>query len=115
MDNLLQSLNTALSLSNTSLTLLAILAAYLFTYWTKVHPAFDLSDLITGPNGKVSAHKFGQTGAWVVSSWGFVTLIQQNAMTEYYFLGYMGVWAGLRAWQDRTAKVQSDSSQSAAQ
>ena len=71
----------------------------LLLIWQRKHPAFDLSDLITGDNGRVSLSKCGQASALVVSTWGFVVLIQQGKLTEMYFLGYMTVWSGARLMQ----------------
>ena len=30
--------------------------------------------------------------SWIVSTWGFVYLIIQDRLDEWYFVGYMGVW-----------------------
>lgn len=89
---------------NLSLSALAIGALLLFWRWTHTHPDFDLADLITGDNGRVSASKFGQTGSWVVTTWGFVTLIQQGKMTEWYMAAYLGLSYGVRLAQNLTAK-----------
>lgn len=86
--------------SNVSLSLIALMALLFLWKWTRSHPLFDLADLITGDNGKVSATKFAQTGAWVVGTWGFVTLIQQEKMTEWYFTGYMALSFGVRVAKD---------------
>jgi len=92
------------SVSNLSLTVISLVALILLWRWTRSHPEFDLADLITGDNGKVSATKFAQTGAWVVATWGFVTLIQQGKMTEWFFAGYMGVCFGAKVAKDALAK-----------
>lgn len=92
------------TVSNMSLSGIALVVLVLLWRWTRSHPEFDLADLITGTNGKVSATKFAQTGAWVVSTWGFVTLIQQGKMTEWFFAGYMGVCFGARVAKDALTK-----------
>jgi hypothetical protein len=91
-------------ISNLSLTGIAILALVMLWRWQRSHPEFDLSDLITGDNGKVSATKFAQTGAWVVATWGFVTLVQQGRMSEWYLAAYMGFSFGTRVAKDAMAK-----------
>ena len=87
------------NLSLIALLLLALLAALILHAWQKSHPDFDLSDLLTGDNGKVSLSKFGQVSALIVSTWGFVVLVQQGKLTEFYFIGYMTVWTGAKLIQ----------------
>ena len=48
-------------------------------------------DLIT-TGGKLSERKVSRFGAWIVSTWGFVFMIMNDRLTEWYFVGYMGVW-----------------------
>ena len=89
-------------IANLSLIVLlvgALLAALLLRHWQHSHPDFDLSDLLTGDNGKVSLSKFGQAAALAVSTWGFVVMVQQGKMTEYYFIGYMVAWTGAKLIQ----------------
>lgn len=86
------------------LAVLALLASFLLWKWTKNHPSFDLSDLLTGDNGRVSISKFGQTCALAVSTWGFVVLVQQGKLTEFYFIGYMTVWTGAKLIQSSIDK-----------
>jgi hypothetical protein len=63
--------------------------------WQRNQNAFDLKDMLVGSDGKASINKFGQATALVISSWGFITLVQHDKMTEYYFIGYMTVWSGV--------------------
>jgi hypothetical protein len=86
------------------LGVIAIAACYMLYRWQHNHPNFDLSDLLTGDNGKVSLAKFGQAAALIVSTWGFVALVQQGKLTESYFVGYMGIWAGYRLAQSAIGK-----------
>ena len=51
----------------------------------------NLSDIIA-TNGKINERKLTRFGAWVVSTWGFVYLIIDDKLTEWYFVGYMGAW-----------------------
>jgi ABC-type Mn2+/Zn2+ transport system permease subunit len=92
------------TVSNLALSLIALGVLVALFMWQRSHPNFDLSDLITGDNGKVSATKFAQTGAWVVATWGFVTLIQQGKMTEWYFGAYMAASFGVRVAKDALSK-----------
>jgi hypothetical protein len=92
------------TMSNLALSVIALVGLLLVWYWTRSHPNFDLSDLITGDNGRVSATKFSQSGAWVVSTWGFVTLIQQGKMTEWYMAAYMAACFGARLAKEALSK-----------
>ena len=92
------------TVSNIALSGIACGVLVLLWVWQRSHPNFDLADLVTGDNGKVSATKFMQTGAWIVGTWGFVTLIQQGKMTEWYFAGYMGLCFTVRIAKDAIAK-----------
>lgn len=51
----------------------------------------DLKDLVC-KDGKLDEKKFTRFGAWIVSTWGFVYMIVDDQFTEWYFVGYMGVW-----------------------
>lgn len=84
-----------------TLVLIAIVLAVgiALSRWQKSHEHFDLSDLLTGDNGKVSLSKCGQAAALAVSTWGFVVLVQTGKLTESYFIGYMTIWSGTRIMQ----------------
>jgi hypothetical protein len=43
-------------------------------------------------NGRLNERKFSRFGAWIVSTWGFVYLIANDKLSEWYFVGYMGAW-----------------------
>ena len=55
---------------------------------------FDLEDLICH-EGKLEERKLARFGAWFISTWGFLYLLVSNPekFPEWYFMGYMGVWA----------------------
>lgn len=55
---------------------------------------FTLLDLVTGDNGRASMSKFGQCGAFVISSWGFVFLVEGGTLSEWYYGTYMVAWTG---------------------
>lgn len=94
-------------LAPVTLLALALIALLLLVRWQRSHPEFDLADLLTGDNGKVSLAKFGQAAALVVSTWGFAVLVQQGKLTEFYFIGYMTVWAGYRLVDAGISKMTS--------
>jgi len=50
-----------------------------------------LIDLVT-VGGKLNDRKLSRFGAWLVSTWGFVYLLSNDKLTEWYFIGYMGAW-----------------------
>ena len=43
-------------------------------------------------NGRLNERKFSRFGAWIVSTWGFIYLIANDKLSEWYFVGYMGAW-----------------------
>jgi hypothetical protein len=51
----------------------------------------NVMDLIT-ENDKLSESKLIRFFTWVVSTWGFIYLIADHKLTEWYFIGYMGAW-----------------------
>ncbi len=85
-------------MSTWMLLLMAVGIAWVLHRWHKSHPNFDLADMITGENGKVSMKKVGVAGAFVVSTWGFIVQVEQGKLTEGYFGLYMAVWCGYRAY-----------------
>ena len=50
--------------------------------------------ILDDKSGRPSIHKIGQVLALIVSTWGFVNLVNHGTLTEIYFTTYMGVWAG---------------------
>jgi hypothetical protein len=81
-----------------SLLMLIIMAAALATTmvaWHKSPQAFDLKWLVVDTKTeKVSLSKVGQLAALLVSTWGFVVLIEKDRMSEWFFMGYMLAWTG---------------------
>lgn len=53
--------------------------------------SYSIMDLIVD-NDKIQERKVTRLGTWIVSTWGFVYLIIQGKLDEWYFVGYMGVW-----------------------
>jgi hypothetical protein len=74
-------------------TLVVLVSAWL---WQRdKNNRFDLLDLISGDDGKLSLMRTGQLVALLVSTWGFVSLVRAEKLTEFYFTGYMLAWAGV--------------------
>ena len=81
--------------TNLALSVVILVAGAVIYVWQRNQNAFDLKDMLVGTDGKASLHKFGQATALVISSWGFITLVQHDKMTEWFFIGYMSVWSGV--------------------
>jgi len=54
---------------------------------------FNFEDLLL-VDDRASVGKIGQLIALNVSTWGFIVLVAQGKLTEWYFTAYMGMWAG---------------------
>lgn len=52
---------------------------------------YSLMDLIVS-EGKIQERKVTRLGTWIVSTWGFVYLIIEGKLDEWYFVGYIGSW-----------------------
>lgn len=50
-----------------------------------------LLDLVTTA-GILNERKLTRFFTWLVSTWGFIYLIADDKLTEWYFIGYMGAW-----------------------
>lgn len=68
-----------------------VLTVWLYTLNKDPKSTINFIDLIS-INGRLNERKLTRFGAWIVSTWGFVYLITQNDLTEWYFIGYMGAW-----------------------
>lgn len=74
------------------LVLLVLLCTvYLFRLNNDKKNNIYIIDLIT-ENGHLEERKFTRFGAWLVSTWGFIYLIIEQELSEWYFVGYMGAW-----------------------
>lgn len=83
---------------------MAAFALWVMLRWQKSHPEFDLADLITERNGKVSLKKMGVAVALGVTTWIMVTVTAQGKMTEAFLALYAGVWCGYRAYVETQKK-----------
>ena len=52
---------------------------------------YSIMDLIVS-DGKMQERKVTRLGTWIVSTWGFVYLIIEQKLDEWYFVGYIGAW-----------------------
>ena len=90
------------------LTLFVIFALY---YLRKVDKdkksPYSVMDLIAD-NGKIQERKVTRFGTWIVSTWGFVYLIIQDRLDEWYFVGYMGVWVANAILAKKMSTVKED-------
>ncbi len=77
---------------------IAVFALWVVLRWQKSHPEFDLADLITERNGKVSHKKFSVMVALIITSWIMVTVTAQGKMSYEYVALYAGIWCGYRAY-----------------
>ena len=61
----------------------------------------------TDKDGKTrfDARKCWECGAFWVSTWAFIYLTLTKDMTEWYFGGFMLVWAGARSLRDREQRL----------
>ena len=70
--------------------IIGVVAALLKLHFND-HDRLDLEELVL-TNDKIDEQKFMRFGAWIISTWGFVYLIVVGNLTEWYFVGYIGVW-----------------------
>ena len=53
---------------------------------------FSLDDMFLNSKGKTSLAQFSIFTALIVSTWGFVALVQEGKMTEWYMTAYLGAF-----------------------
>lgn len=70
--------------------IMGVLAALVKLHFNR-NDRIDLEELIL-TNDKIDEQKFMRFGAWIISTWGFVYLVVMNNLSEWYFIGYIGVW-----------------------
>ena len=83
----------SLSMSAVLMIVVGFLITLLYVWHRDSESRIDLKDLIC-KDGHLDEKKFTRLGAWIVSTWGFVYMIIDDQFTEWYFIGYMGVWTG---------------------
>ena len=58
---------------------------------------FNLLDLITSHDGKISRPAVMEFGAFMLTGWGFVMLINRNNLSEWYMMGFLGAFVARAA------------------
>jgi hypothetical protein len=90
------------------LGIIASLIAYFFHVAQKGENPFDFKEMFYDPDTKLtSLTRFGNFVALCISSWGFIYLVVHNQLTEFYFTGYMTVWASVNLISKGIAAVTS--------
>ena len=69
----------------------------------------NLSDLITSTDKqkkvRLDPRKCFEAGAFLSSTWAFIFLTSSGRLTEFFFVGYMGVWTAARSMRDREQRL----------
>lgn len=72
----------------------AFVAIFILLAWTR---PCKFRYLMDKDRDEPSLGRIGQFTAMAVSTWGFATLVITNDLNEWFFTGYMLVWAGAQA------------------
>lgn len=59
---------------------------------------FSMFYCVTNKDGFPDNAKLREWGAFIISSYGFLWMLWDKQMTEWYFVGYMTVWVGAAAY-----------------
>lgn len=91
----MNEIKSALTLDTLALLVATVIVMVSAWMWQRRKDnKFDLLDLVSDGQGKLSLFKTGQLVALLVSTWGFVALTRAGLLSEWYFAGYMLAWAG---------------------
>lgn len=71
--------------------ILSVCTIYLIRLNNDKKNTIYLMDLVT-TNGILNERKLTRFFTWMVSTWGFIYLLSDDKLTEWYFIGYMGAW-----------------------
>ena len=85
------------------LILIGVLGGVFYRINKSKETKFNFDDLLLDSTGKSSSSQVAIIVSLVLSSWAFVHLTLTNHLTEWFFMGYMGVWVlnkGINKWQD---------------
>lgn len=75
--------------------ILLLLLVWLYNRNKDESSDIDLADLvIDGDTKRISSSKLIRLGTWLITSWGFVFLVSQGTLEEWYAIAYMGIWTG---------------------
>lgn len=88
-----------------NLVLAAVALAVMVSMWrfhkSTRYQSFNLLDLITTHDGKVSRPAVMEFGAWIMMTWAFIVLVQRDKLAEWYAGIYVGAFvirAAHSAW-----------------
>lgn len=63
----------------------------------------DFKDYLRGDDGKTSPTMGFMVGCFLTTTWGFIVLVNKGLLTEWFFNGYIFLWAANRLgtkWMD---------------
>ncbi len=89
--NFLSSLNSNDIMYIILTAILVSCTIYLIRLNNNKRSSIYLLDLVTTA-GILNERKLTRFLTWVVSTWGFIYLLADDKLTEWYFIGYMGAW-----------------------
>jgi len=89
--NFLSSLNSNEIMYIILTVLMVSCTIYLIRLNNDKRSSIYLLDLVTTA-GILNERKLTRFLTWVVSTWGFIYLLADDKLTEWYFIGYMGAW-----------------------
>jgi hypothetical protein len=96
-------------LSNIDLTavsaaaMIGTIGVIIYRLHTSENSKFFFDHLLTDDEDKASTSKIATLVALVVSTWAFIHLTLTNALTEWFFIGYIGAWVlnrSISKWTD---------------
>ena len=80
--------------------------------WHRTKDGFDLSQvLVNSITGKIDVEKVGYMSVLAIWCWGFIALILDHLLTEYYVgigVGAFVIGKGIKSWTDMQKVVQSN-------
>jgi len=85
------------------LFMIVLLGALIWNLNKKDNTFFNIEDLLIDEKKKASTTKLAILVALILSSWAFIHLTLNNALTEWYFMGYMGAWVlnkSINGWME---------------
>ena len=94
-------------------SLLALIALVVFVSAWRFHQdpkykKFNLFSLVTHRDGTLSRPAVQEIGAFILTSWAFILLINKGLLAEWFLIPYLAAWvgrSGFSAWlQSRGGK-----------
>jgi hypothetical protein len=76
-----------------ALTIMTVLVVATVVSWHRNKPGFDLSQcIVDSTTNRIAAEKVGFMVVLAVMSWGFVALVLQHQLSEWYATAYGGIF-----------------------